>query len=60
MHPTAKTSTAAEYDGYLNKSSGALYHRVEMYSVYGGLLRIYRLIPKSIIFIVSSFEMRMF
>ena len=33
MHPTANTSTAAEYVGNLNNSSGARYHRVEMYSV---------------------------
>jgi hypothetical protein len=33
MHPTAKTSTEAEYDGNLNSSSGARYQRVEMYSV---------------------------
>lgn len=60
MQPTANTSTAAEYEGYLNSSSGALYHLVEMYSVYGGLLLISRLMPKSMILMVRSLEMRIF
>ena len=54
-HPKAKISTGAEYDGNLNKSYGARYHLVEIYSVKGGLLLIYLAIPKSII-LASSFS----
>ena len=58
--PRAKTSTGVEYDENLNRSYGARYHLVEMYSVKGGLLLIYFAIPKSMILAVRLLEMRTF
>mgnify|MGYP006897118038 CR=1 FL=1 len=60
MHPTAQTSTGAEYEGNLNSISGERYHLVETYSVNGGLLRISLAIPKSISFTVRSGATRRF
>jgi len=53
-------STGAEYVGNLKRSSGALYHLVEMYSVKGGILLIYLAIPKSIILTSRLSDIRIF
>ena len=49
MAPTAQMSTGAEYSPALNKTSGALYHLVETYVVYGSFECVSRARPKSAI-----------
>jgi len=60
MQPIANISTGAEYAENLNSNYGALYHRVEQYSVNGGLLLISFAIPKSINLIFRSWSIRRF
>ena len=52
MHPKAKISTGKLYPLDLRTHSGALYHLVDIYSVYGGALLISLTKPKSEIFTI--------
>src|SRR3569833_613904 len=52
MAPTAQMSTGAEYSPARSRTSGARYHRVETYVVYGSLECVSRARPKSAILTV--------
>ena len=54
IQPHAQRSTAELYRLDRRRISGALYHRVEIYSVYGGRLFVSRAKPKSAILILLS------